>query len=159
MKASVTAFVSGLLFSAGLLLSGMTQPSKVLGFLDVAGDWDPSLMFVMGGAIAVHFFFARRALRPGARPLFADDFERPSRTGLDARLIGGAAIFGVGWGLSGYCPGPALVSVVTLSAKTLAFVLAVVAGTLAMRRARPGEATTPPRWLPSESAPATPPPR
>jgi uncharacterized protein len=159
MKTGVTAFASGLLFSAGLLLSGMTQPSKVLGFLDLAGDWDPSLMFVMGGAIAVHFFFARRALRPGAHPLFAADFERPTQTAIDTRLLAGAAIFGIGWGMSGYCPGPALVSVVTLSSKTVAFVLAVAVGTLAMRRARAVEATTPPQWLPSESAPATPPPR
>ena len=134
---STTAFVAGLLFGVGLLVSGMTQPSKVLGFLDVTGDWDPSLAFVMVGAIAVHAPFARRALRPRARPVLAEAFDLPRRQGVDGPLLAGAAIFGVGWGVSGYCPGPALVSLASLaSLSTAVFVAAMVAGTLAGRLAR-----------------------
>ena len=104
------ALVSGLLFGAGLLVSGMTRPEKVIGFLDVAEDWDPSLAFVMVGAIAVYAAAAWSARRQ-TRPWWADAFHWPSRTNNDARLVGGSALFGVGWGLAGYCPGPALVSV------------------------------------------------
>jgi uncharacterized protein len=136
------ALVAGLLFGAGLLISGMTQPSKVLGFLDFAGDWDPSLLFVMGGAIAVHVFFARRALRPGARPMFAEAFDLPRRSKVDSSLVVGAALFGIGWGMGGYCPGPALVSLASPSGRTIVFVVAMGVGMLAARLARretPGE--------------------
>jgi uncharacterized membrane protein YedE/YeeE len=98
----------GLLFGGGLLLSGMTDPARVIGFLDWSGQWDPSLAFVMGGAIASAaplFALARRR----TRPLFAEAFERDAEDTIDARLVTGAAIFGIGWGLAGICPGPALV--------------------------------------------------
>jgi uncharacterized membrane protein YedE/YeeE len=132
----VTAFIAGLAFGVGLLISGMTQPSKVLGFLDFAGNWDPSLMFVMAGAIGAHAIFARRALRPGARPLLGETMDLPRRTELDAPLLVGAALFGVGWGIGGYCPGPALVCLASPSVPTIAFVAAMAAGMLAVRLAR-----------------------
>jgi uncharacterized protein len=135
-RTRIAAFVAGLVFGVGLLVSGMTQPSKVLGFLDVAGDRDPSLMFVMGGAIAVHVLFARRALRPGARPLFAETMDLPRRSELDAPLLVGAALFGIGWGIGGYCPGPALASLASPSVRTVAFVAAMAFGASAVRLAR-----------------------
>ncbi len=104
------ALLAGLLFGAGLLLSGMTQPSKVTGFLDVAGSWDPALALVMVGAIgtfALAFLVARR----WPTPVYADAFSWPTLRDVELRLVGGSAVFGVGWGLSGYCPGPALVSI------------------------------------------------
>ena len=121
------AIAAGLLFGAGLLLSGMTRPAKVLGFLDLFGDWDPSLAFVMAGAIGVHAL-GYRLVRRRARPLADERFWVPGRGAIDARLLFGAALFGVGWGLSGYCPGPALVSLATASPGVLVFVLALVLG-------------------------------
>ena len=123
----VVAFVAGLTFAIGLGVSGMTQPSKVIAFLDVAGPWDPSLAFVMLGAIGVHLFFAR-AVQSGAAPRFAPTFSPPLTTGIDRRLLLGAALFGIGWGIAGFCPGPAVVSVVTLAPTTLAFVAAMLVG-------------------------------
>lgn len=134
------AALAGVLFAAGLVLSGMTQPAKVLGFLNLAGlfdaarfgAWDPSLAFVMGGAVAVTLLaFARTppsAAQPDRRPWFAPRFELPSRKDVDARLLSGAALFGVGWGLAGYCPGPALASLLTGGTDTGVFVLAGAAG-------------------------------
>jgi uncharacterized membrane protein YedE/YeeE len=141
----VVSFLSGLLFAAGLALSGMTRPSKVLGFLDFTGDWDPSLMFVMGGAIGVHVWFSQRALRSikaRGRPLLADSFHVPAATPIDARLVGGAALFGAGWGLAGYCPGPALVSLAHPMPAGLAFVSAMVAGMLIASRFEASPART-----------------
>ncbi|XXY47582.1 YeeE/YedE family protein [Sorangium sp. So ce269] len=140
MRQNALALLAGALFAVGLGVSGMTQPSRVIGFLDVAGDWDPSLAFVMAGAISVHFLAYRAlrrqesaAARGGAArtprfPLLADRLVVPTRTDLDARLFAGAALFGVGWGLAGYCPGPALVSLATGSHAVLAFVAAMAAG-------------------------------
>jgi uncharacterized membrane protein YedE/YeeE len=128
-RTHVVAFVAGVVFAVGLGLSGMTQPAKVVGFLDVFGDWDPSLAFVMGGAIAVHVAFARRALKGGA-PLFAPGYFLPTAAGIDRRLLGGAALFGIGWGIAGFCPGPAVVSLVTLRPATWGFVGAMIAGTI-----------------------------
>jgi uncharacterized membrane protein YedE/YeeE len=105
--AQLTAFVAGVLFAAGLGMGGMTQPSKVLGFLDVTGEWDPSLAFVMLGAIVVHATAVRWILRRRS-PLFANGFALTTMRSVDARLVVGAAIFGSGWGLVGYCPGPAV---------------------------------------------------
>jgi len=136
---NVAAFLAGLLFALGLGVSGMTQPAKVAGFLDLFGAWDPSLMFVMAGAIAVHFVFARRAWAGGA-PRFAPRYEWPSERKVTARLLAGAAIFGVGWGITGLCPGPALVSVVKGTPTTIAFVLAMIA-TIAVYRAASARAT------------------
>ena len=107
---NAVAAICGLLFALGLGLGGMTNPLKVQAFLDVLGKWDPSLMFVMGGGIAVGVWTFRAAKRR-AHPLLGGDFGWPRATRVDAPLLAGAAIFGVGWGLTGYCPGPALVSV------------------------------------------------
>ncbi len=131
----LVALGGGIVFAFGLCLSGMTQPEKVLGFLDVSripsGGWDPSLAFVMIGAIGVHFAFARRA-RLGKAPLLAAKNELPTATkglaGLDAGLFAGAALFGLGWGIAGFCPGPAVVSLVTGASPTVVFVAAMVAG-------------------------------
>jgi uncharacterized protein len=133
MRAKLTAFGCGLLFALGLGWSGMTRPSKIIGFLDVAGPWDPSLAFVMIGAVGVHFLFVRRALRGGS-PRFAPSFSWPPPASVDARLVVGAAIFGVGWGLAGYCPGPALVSLATLTPAVVIFVAAMAVGTIAAAR-------------------------
>lgn len=103
------AFAAGALFAAGLGISGMTQPSKVIGFLDVAGAWDPSLLFVMGAAVAVHFVLGR-IIRRRATPLWDTSFHLPTRKDIDARLVFGAAMFGIGWGLGGFCPGPGIVA-------------------------------------------------
>lgn len=127
MRASIAAFAAGLLFGLGLLLAGMTQPAKVQGFLDFAGAWDPSLAFVMAGAIAVHLPLARW-IRSRRRPLFEPAFDLPGRKGIDGRLLAGAAIFGIGWGLGGFCPGPAIVSVAGGELGVLVFVAAMVAG-------------------------------
>ena len=119
--------LAGLLFGAGLALGGMIQPARVLGFLDLAGRWDPTLAFVMGGALLVTvpmFALARRR----ERPLLETQFRVPTRRDLDARLIGGAALFGIGWGLAGYCPGPAIAALSAAHWPTLAFCLAMVAG-------------------------------
>jgi uncharacterized protein len=125
--ADIAAFASGAVFAVGLALSGMTKPAKVVGFLDVAGSWDASLAFVMMGAIAVHAVAHRLILRRGA-PLFDGAFHLPTRKDLDARLLGGAAIFGVGWGLGGYCPGPGIVAASSGALAALVFVVGMTAG-------------------------------
>jgi uncharacterized protein len=123
----LTALVSGTLFGLGLAVSGMMNPAKVIGFLDVAGAWDPTLAFVMGGALLVTIPAFRLILgRP--RPVLADGFSLPTSSSVDRRLIGGSALFGVGWGLSGFCPGPAVAALVTGLAPVFAFVAAMVAG-------------------------------
>jgi uncharacterized membrane protein YedE/YeeE len=124
--------VSGLLFSVGLVISGMTRPEKVSAFLDVAGRWDPSLALVMAGAVAV-YFVAFRLTRGWRKPLFAETFPVLREPALDARLLSGAAVFGVGWGLSGFCPGPALVDGGAGAQAALWFVPAMVAG-MALQR-------------------------
>ena len=129
MKRALAPFLSGLVFSAGLLLSGMTQPRKVLAFLDVSGAWDPSLALVMVGAIAVSAGAFRLRARL-ASPVFDRRFHVPPRQGaIGPKLIAGAAIFGVGWGLSGLCPGPALVSLAAGSPGLIGFVAAMFFGT------------------------------
>lgn len=123
----VIALVSGLIFGLGLILSGMTNPAKVLGFLDLAGRWDPSLAFVMGGALLVGSFAFPFALkRPTA--FLGDAFRVPKATHIDRRLVLGGLTFGVGWGLAGYCPGPALASLWQGEAKPLLFFVAMLAG-------------------------------
>ncbi len=133
MKPGLVAFAAGLLFALGLGLSGMTDPDNVLAFLDVTGRWDPSLALVMGGAIGVHLFFAQRARRGGA-PVYAARYSMLPPPTVDRRLVAGAAIFGLGWGVAGFCPGPALVSLVSLSPATLAFVGAMAAAMVAYDR-------------------------
>ncbi|MCA9542991.1 MAG: YeeE/YedE family protein [Myxococcales bacterium] len=120
-------FAAGVIFALGLAISGMTRPDKVIGFLDFTGAWDPSLMFVMAGAIAVNVALFYPTIRR-ARPVFAPKFGIPSRSDIDLRLVGGAALFGAGWGLGGYCPGPGLASASTLAPKGLTFVVAMIAG-------------------------------
>lgn len=135
---TIAAFAIGILFGLGLLISGMADPSRIIGFLDVAGDWDPSLLFVMTGALAVSFAGYRLALRR-ARPLLAEKFELPTATVIDSRLVGGAAMFGVGWGLSGFCPGPGLTALTFGDAEPLVFVAAMLAGMALFRRAAPAK--------------------
>ncbi len=126
MKRLVVAYVCGLLFAVGLGLSGMTHPSKVLAFLDFTGDWDPSLALVMASGVLVNFVLFGIARRRGA-PLLAPSFSLTTKTAIDTSLVGGAALFGVGWGLGGFCPGPAVVSVVTGATPVVAFVVAMLA--------------------------------
>jgi uncharacterized membrane protein YedE/YeeE len=123
----LTAFLAGLLFGSGLILSGMSNPAKVLAFLDIAGRWDPSLVFVMVGAILV----AAVAFRIGgarARTVFGGTIHMPGAARVDGRLVLGAVVFGVGWGLVGYCPGPALTSLGVGGWPTLLFLAAMIAG-------------------------------
>jgi hypothetical protein len=127
MRSWLLSYAVGLLFGAGLLVSGMTRPAKVIGFLDPTGPWDPSLGFVMVGAIGVHAL-AYRVVARTPRPLWSAAWALPTRRDLDWRLLAGAALFGTGWGLGGYCPGPALTSAVSGSAATLLFTGAMLAG-------------------------------
>lgn len=124
---------AGLIFAIGLVLSGMAQPAKVVGFLDFFGRWDPTLAFVMLGAVGVTFA-ATRVARRRSRPIFCDRFVPPGRSAVDLRLVCGSAIFGVGWGLSGFCPGPALVSFGAGVHAAIWFVPALVVGMLLFHR-------------------------
>lgn len=126
MQVIVALFV-GLLFGIGLIISGMTDPSKVLGFLDLAGRWDPSLAFVMGGAVTVGLL-AFGAAAGRERTLLGEPMRLPSSTSIDRRLVLGSIAFGVGWGLAGYCPGPALASLASGSVKPVIFGAAMLAG-------------------------------
>lgn len=122
-------FLSGLLFGLGLTVSGMINPAKVIGFLDIAGAWDPSLALVMAAGLAVtvpsfHFILKQK------RPLFEAKFFLPGKSELDVRLILGAVCFGIGWGLAGLCPGPALAAITSLDSSVLSFVAAMIAGML-----------------------------
>ena len=135
MPVVLAALASGLVFGFGLAISGMTQPTRVLGFLDVlgiaSGTWDPTLAFVMIGALAVAapgFLLARRR----AQRLFAKAAAWPSKRDIDRPLVAGAVLFGIGWGLVGLCPGPAIVNLATLSSRVIAFVIAMAAGMLAL---------------------------
>ena len=123
----LTALMAGLLFGIGLIVSGMTDPAKVVGFLDLAGNWDPSLAFVMGGAILVGVF-AFGVARKRERSLLGAPMRLPTATRIDRRLVLGSLAFGAGWGLAGYCPGPALASLVSGGEKPLVFTLAMLAG-------------------------------
>ena len=125
--AALAAFVAGVVFALGLGVSGMTRPGKVLAFLDVTGRWDPSLAFVMLGAIGVYAPLSRLVLRRRT-PVCAAVFALPTRRDIDARLLAGAAVFGVGWGLAGLCPGPAVTALASGKTTALAFVAAMVAG-------------------------------
>ena len=131
--ANIAAFGSGLLFGFGLALAQMTDPHKVLGFLDLAGPWDPSLAFVLGGAVGVSLgAFSYILRRP--RPVFGGRFHIPgNRPWLEPRLLLGATLFGVGWGISGYCPGPALAQLAAPNAETWAFLPALIAGSVIAR--------------------------
>jgi len=146
--ALLTALLAGLVFGFGLIVSGMANPAKVLGFLDLAGRWDPSLAFVMAGAIAVgSVAFALAGRRP--RSLIGIEMKLPATRGIDARLLGGSALFGIGWGLAGFCPGPALAALGMGLTKALTFVAAMLVGMLVFellqRRQAPGAAPPEPR--------------
>jgi uncharacterized protein len=128
---ALIALLAGLVFGVGLLMSGMTDPAKVQGFLDLAGLWDPSLAFVMGGAIVVAigaFALAKRRAAAGRKSWSGEAIELPTSNAIDARLIGGGVLFGIGWGLAGFCPGPALVALSSGFGPALWFVPAMLAG-------------------------------
>jgi uncharacterized membrane protein YedE/YeeE len=129
MAAIAVSFLCGLLFALGLVTGGMTQPAKVFGFLDVSGAFDPSLAFVMAGALVTHALL-RRFVVARARPWMAQSFSLPTRTEIDRRLIAGAALFGVGWAIGGFCPGPALVAFGGGVRAAVIFVPAMLAGML-----------------------------
>jgi len=126
----VTAWISlacGALFGAGVCISGVVRPSKVTGFLDLGGAWDASLAFVMASALAVHII-AWRLVARARKPRFGAAFPGPPLSTIDVPLVGGAALFGVGWGISGYCPGPAVVSIVSGTLSSVVFVIAMAVG-------------------------------
>jgi uncharacterized membrane protein YedE/YeeE len=125
-------FLTGALFGTGIAMSGMANPAKVINFFDVAGTWDPSLAFVMGGAVIVTFIGYRLVLKRPT-PVFEPTFDIPKNRKLDARLLSGAGIFGVGWGIAGFCPGGALPALGTLDSRVIIFVAALVAGMIVTR--------------------------
>lgn len=129
MKQGLAAFAVGFIFAIGLGVSGMTQPEKVMGFLDVFGNWDPSLMFVMIGAIGLHAV-AYRLIRKRSSPLLAGSWHVPTRKDLTPALLIGSVLFGLGWGLAGYCPGPAVTSLASFQFQAWLFVAAMLVGML-----------------------------
>jgi uncharacterized protein len=132
MKLIMVALISGILFGAGLALSQMTNPDKVLNFLDIAGNWDPSLILVMVGALAVTTLFFRKILkRP--RPLFDKGFYLSSKSAIDKPLLIGAAIFGIGWGISGYCPGPSVAGLGLGNFEAVVMIISIYTGFIAHR--------------------------
>jgi len=149
----ISLFVAGALFGTGLIVSGMTDANKVIGFLDLRGDWDPSLALVMVGAIVVHGLTLPRILRRPA-PTYGGPFKVPTRRDLTPRLLAGSALFGAGWGLAGFCPGPALVSAAGAGTTALVFVAAMFFGmgafhlveTLWEERRETAAETEPPEW-------------
>jgi uncharacterized protein len=133
VKNKLAHFFSGFIFSIGLCISGMTRPEKVIGFLNFFKSWDPSLMFVMGGAISVHAV-AYHFIMKRTAPLYSDVWSVSKKTKITLSLIIGSILFGAGWGLSGYCPGPAILSLASFQIKPLVFVLSMTAGMLAFSR-------------------------
>ncbi|HYX36814.1 MAG TPA: DUF6691 family protein [Oligoflexus sp.] len=133
MKNGLAALIVGFIFALGLGLSGMTQPQKVIGFLDLFGEWDPSLMFVMIGAIGVHMI-TYRLIRKRNSPLLATEWKVPTQSRITPALLMGAVLFGIGWGLAGFCPGPAVASLASLSWKPVLFVVSMLLGMLIFRQ-------------------------
>ncbi|MGL6312400.1 DUF6691 family protein [Vibrio sp. WXL103] len=133
---SLTALVAGLLFGFGMSFSGMVDPQKVIGFLDLAGEWDPSLAFVMGGALAVFIPGYQWLVKPRAKPLAGESFSVSLKTAVDKPLVGGAVLFGIGWGITGICPGPAITSLSFGNPLICLFVLAMLAGSMIVTKAR-----------------------
>lgn len=121
------SLISGLLFGIGLVISGMVNPDKVKGFLDITRTWDPSLMFVMGGAVVFNFF-SFKYIKTKSKPLTSDVFHWPTIKDVNKRLIIGSALFGIGWGIGGICPGPGLVNLATLDPKAVIFVTSMLVG-------------------------------
>jgi uncharacterized membrane protein YedE/YeeE len=132
MRQLLIALVSGTIFGAGLTIGGMTDPARVRGFLDLFGDWDPTLAFVMGGAVLV-MALAWAVQGKMLRPFFAEGFSLPDRNDLTPRLIGGSALFGIGWGIAGLCPGPGFAALAIAPQSAAIFVAAMLAGMLAVR--------------------------
>jgi len=130
--ARLSIFTAGLLFGLGLTVSGMSNPAKVIGFLDIAGAWDPTLILVMGGGIAVTISAFHLILKR-SQPLFAEKFYLPTLKHIDHKLLLGAVLFGLGWGIAGFCPGPALAALVTLNPTVLLFVAAMASGMILHR--------------------------
>jgi uncharacterized protein len=137
MQRVFAALATGLLFGTGLAVSRMVDPARVLGFLDVAGTWDPTLAFVMAGALGTTWVGYRMALRR-PKPVLAEQFILPTRRDIDVRLIAGAVTFGIGWGLAGFCPGPAVASLAYGNTRSLLFVAAMASG-MGLYRLWPGE--------------------
>jgi uncharacterized membrane protein YedE/YeeE len=135
MKRNLAALLAGLVFGLGLAIAGMTDPLKVLAFLDVAGAWDPSLLLVLGSAVAVALIGFRLVLRR-PRPLLEARFDLPTATAIDRPLLLGALLFGIGWGVSGYCPGPAIASLAFANPESLVFLPALVLGSWLHQRRR-----------------------
>ncbi|NPD14202.1 YeeE/YedE family protein [Xinfangfangia sp. D13-10-4-6] len=129
----LAALLIGMIFGSGIVLAGMANPAKVLNFFDIAGSWDPSLAFVMGGALAVTLIGYRFVLRR-LRPAFDQGFHLPARAAIDRRLVGGSALLGIGWGIAGFCPGGAIPALGLLRPEPLLFVATLLAGMLAARQ-------------------------
>ena len=141
---SLVSLIAGILFGAGLVVGGMTDPGKVIGFLDLAGQWDPSLAFVMGAALCVTLPVFQLVIARRSRPVLGSHFFLPTKADLDPQLLGGAVLFGIGWGIAGLCPGPAIANLVSGAPEVLAFVVAMIAGMwLRDRMAAPGAGNTP----------------
>ncbi|WDA39656.1 DUF6691 family protein [Erythrobacter sp. BLCC-B19] len=132
MRDILVPLVSGTIFGAGLTIGGMTDPARVRGFLDLFGDWDPTLAFVMGGAVLV-MALAWVIQRKMQRPAFAEGFSLPDRSDVTLRLVGGSALFGIGWGIAGLCPGPGFAALAIAPGSAAIFVAAMLAGMLAVR--------------------------
>ena len=136
IRYSFFSFLSGLLFALGLSVSGMTEPGKVIGFLNITRSWDPSLAFVMGGAV-ITYFILFRLIHKRSAPLFALQFSIPERKDIDLPLLGGAVLFGIGWGLGGFCPGPAVASIFTGKPNVLLFAGSMILGMVIADQLRP----------------------
>lgn len=136
IRETLVPLISGTIFGAGLTIGGMTDPARVRGFLNLFGDWDPTLAFVMGGAVLV-MALAWVVQRRMQRPAFADVFSLPDRNDLTGRLVGGSALFGIGWGIAGLCPGPGFAALAIAPASAAVFVAAMLAGMLAVRMIEP----------------------
>lgn len=129
----ISAFAIGIVFGLGIAISGMINPAKVLNFFDIAGTWDPSLIFVMGGALVTTFIGYRLLFAARSAPLLEPAFVLPTRRDIDLQLVGGAALFGIGWGISGFCPGGAIPALGLGDMRVVMFIAALVAGMLAGR--------------------------
>lgn len=139
----VVSLIAGLVFGIGIMVSGMASPAKVLNFFDVAGTWDPSLMFVMGGALITTLIGYQLVFKK-TRPISDQSFHLPTKSDIDFRLVGGSAIFGIGWGIAGFCPGGAIPAIGTGRAEVLVFAGALIAGILITRLAlQLGKSTKP----------------
>lgn len=132
MKLKLSALIVGFIFAIGLGISGMTQPQKVVGFLDLFGNWDPSLIFVMIGGIVVHFI-TYKLIRNRDTPLLSKEWHVPTKRDITPTLVTGSVLFGVGWGLGGFCPGPALTSLASFQAEPLVFVVSMLGGMILFR--------------------------